>query len=895
MKRPLLSAYLFFIITTGYSQSVLDIPITGISEKKSLHIFLEDLEKKAAVKFFFVEDWLASFYVDANMNDQPLREILQQILTGTDISFSLLMDYAVIFTKDPRQAIERQNLLRRASLSRKHIERRVIGDPRKRKPASKVLLKGTVINETNKAKMAGALVQVNDVHTTVTDESGRYAVELISGEHVISFKHVNFAEKVIDLKIYEHGIIDITLEETPTILEEVVISDQAIVTSRVSQSSLKMKDIKRLPTFLGEVDIIKQLQSQAGVTTVGEVASGFNVRGGGVDQNLVLYDGVPVFNTSHALGFFTAFNPEAIEQVSFYRGGIPAEYGGRVSSVLNITSREGAYDKWTGGGGIGIISSHLTLGGPIKRDTTSVLASIRSSYSNWMLNAIKSNYKDVQSSSVSFYDGSLKISHRITSRTKLTVSGYASHDEFSLANDTVYSWNNLTGSVRLDHTNNKKLFSSITLGFGKYDYQLSENEIENAFDLRYSVTYPSLQVDFNYTGSHELSFGLHNTVYDFDPGSLTPTSNLSDAKRIKIQDERSLESALYLSDKFRLNENIFIEAGLRYVVFNRFGYGKVYSYRQGEPIEERNIVDSTFYQKGEIVKTYYGMEPRASMRYTIDDNASVKLGYNRIYQFLHLITNTAAVTPVDIWQSSNTHFRPQRADQLSLGYYRNFKGGMYEAFIEGYYKYVEYVLDFKDGANLILNDKLETALLSGYAKSYGAEISVNKIKGRFTGNANYSYSRSLRKVDSAFDAEEINNGKQYPSNYDQPHIVNLNWRYGISRRHFFSGNFTYHTGRPMSLPISTYRVDGIPVSNFSGRNQYRLPDYHRLDVAFIIEGNHKRKKAWDGTWVVSFYNIYARRNAYSVFLMEDNKGFLRPYKLSVVGSVIPSLSYTFKF
>jgi hypothetical protein len=894
LNRSLL--LLFLVVTTSAlkSQSLIEMPVSGVAGKTPLSDYLISIEKQKPVKFFFRQEWLDVFSIDQSFNGLTLHETFAKLLTGTDISYTLLFDYAIVFIKDPRQTLERQNLLRRAVQSRKYIEQHIIGDVKQNVPGTKVNLKGTVISETNSDKMAGVVVLVNDLPETTTDQAGSYQLSLTSGEHVISFQHVNFADKVLDLKIYKDGVINIKLEETPTILEEVVISDQAIVNSRTGLSALKIKDIKRSPTFLGEADVIKQLQTQPGVTTVGEVASGFNVRGGGVDQNLVLYDGTPVFNTSHALGFFTAFNPEAISNVSFYRGGIPAEFGGRVSSVLNITSREGNYEKWNASGGIGIISSHIAIGGPLKRDTSSIQASFRSSYSNWMLDAVKSNYKDVQSSDVSFYDGSLKFSHKFTDRTKLILSGYMSHDDFRLATDTVFNWNNFAASLRLDHTFSDRLYSSFTLGMGKYDYKMQETDPVKAFDLQYSVSHPSLKIDFNYNGRHELSFGLHNTLYDFSPGQLTPTTTSSDARAIKMDNEKSIETAVYFSDAFYLNEKTLVELGLRYSLFNRVGPGKVFSYSAGAPIEERNIVDSTYYSRGEVIKTYYGAEPRFSVRYTLNENSSIKLGYNRMYQYLHLITNTAAITPIDIWQSSNGYFKPQIADQISLGYFRNLKQSMFESFVEVYYKHIQNILDFKDGESLLLNDKLETALLAGTGRSYGAEFSISKVKGRLLGAVNYTYSRSLRQVNGLYQSERINDGKIYPSNYDQPHVVNLNWRYGISRRHFFSGNFTYHTGRPMSLPQSTFQINRVPVSDFSDRNQYRLPDYHRLDLALIIEGNHKRKKLWDGTWVISFYNFYGRKNAYSVFFMEDGSGKLRPYKLSVVGSIIPSLSYTFK-
>ncbi|HYG21005.1 MAG TPA: TonB-dependent receptor, partial [Ohtaekwangia sp.] len=630
-------------------------------------------------------------------------------------------------------------------------------------------------------------------------------------------------------------------------------------------------------------------------TTVGEVATGFNVRGGGVDQNLVLYDGVPVFNTSHALGFFTAFNSDAVSQVSFYRGGIPAEYGGRVSSVLSIASKEGPFDKWSGGGGIGAISSYLTVGGPIKKDTTSVIASVRASYSDWVLGAIKSNYRNLANSAMTFYDASLKVTHKFSDRTKLNVSGYTSLDEFSLVNDSIYASRNITASAQLNHAFSEKLFSLISLNFGRYGYTVREEDPANAFNLAYHITYPSLKIDFNYDGEHKLYFGLHNTLYDFNPGSLKPTHAESAARTIGLPNERSLESALYGGGSFNLSENVLIEAGLRTSLFRRFGPGILYAYASDKPRETGNIVDSTEFSSGENMKTYYGIEPRLSVRYSLSDNASLKLGYNRMFQYIHLVTNTAAVTPVDIWQSGNAYFKPQVADQISVGYYRNLKEDTYEAYTEVFYKHVSNVLDFRDGANLILNRHLETALLPGNSRAYGIEVSVNKVRGRLIGTLNYTFSRSWRRVDGTFQQDKINDGDPYPAHYDQPHVATLNWRYGISRRHFFTGSFTYRTGRPMSLPLSGYKVDGVPVVDFSERNLYRMPDYHRLDIAFVIEGNHKRKKLLDGTWVISFYNAYGRKNAYSVFFKDDGRGYITPYKLSVVGSIIPSVSYSFKF
>jgi hypothetical protein len=895
LKRFLLPI-LLFAVSTSFAQSLLDAPVR-IKEDKPAIAFFEELEKTSRVRFYFLEDWIRFSTVYSKDDGKKLKDVLDALMIESDLKYSLLFDYAIIFTRDPSIAIQRENLLYRAAASRKDIQTVTLGSREKDyRPGKRIIVSGKIKSEVNDEVIGNSIVYVNNLNLTFnSDATGNYSLNLPAGEHVITFQSQNFSDKVIDLRAYANGKLDIILEEAPTILQEVEVSDQAIVTGRAGQSSLLIKNLKRGPTFLGESDVIKNLQIQPGVTSVGEVSAGFNVRGGGTDQNLVLYDGIPIFNTSHALGFFSGFNPEAIGNVTFYRGGIPAEFGSRVSSVLNITSREGDYKKWSASGGIGIISSNVTVGGPIKRDTTSVIASFRSSYSNWLLRKVKSNYADIGESSLAFMDGSLKLAHKLNSRTKIQLSGYASQDEFSLANDTLYQWQNLSGSLRIDHTHSERLFSTVTLGFGRYGYNFRDDDPENAFKMQYGITYPSLNIDLNRNGDHSLSFGVHNTFYNFKPGLIKPTSSESTQGEIKMRDENSLETALYISDGFYWKENLYAEFGLRYSLYNRLGAGTVYNYTPGSAIEPRNTMDSTNYGAGEIMKTYHGPEPRVSLRYTLTPTASVKLGYNRIYQYMHLITNTAAITPVDIWQSSNTYFKPQIADQISLGYYRTFHDNMFEGFVEAYYKNIQNVLDFKDGASLIMNRKIETALLPGKAIAYGVEVSGSKVKGRLQGMVNYTYSRSLRKVDGLRENEKINSGEYYASNSDQPHVTNLNFRYGVSRRHFFSGNFTYHTGRPMSAPRDGYIIDNNVISDFSERNKFRIPDYHRLDLAFIIEGNHKRKKLWDGTWTISFYNIYARKNAYSVFYDEDPvTKKLEPYKLTVIGTVIPSLSYGFK-
>ena len=899
LKRYLLLIFLLSSVSLS-AQSILDSKLSGGEQGKSLTTILNELEKSQPVRFYFLSAWLEGIVFDQDYKGQPLRLALDNLFLGTDLNYLEMDGHAIVFVKDPTMAIQRINSINTAIKERKKIEKVNLGSLETGRRNAKIQIQGQIKDGKNNEPLTGASVYVSDLQLGVTtDSEGKFSLPIPAGEHIVTVNYINYEERVIDLAAYKDGEINLVLEEAPRMLDEIVVMDRAareVTTSRIGQTQFTMKEIKRQPAFMGEVDLIKQIQVQPGVTTAGEAASGFNVRGGGVDQNLILYDGMPVFNSSHVFGFFSTFNAEAIRDVTFYRGGIPAEFGGRVSSVLDITSREGDYEKWTGSGGIGIISSNFLLSGPIVKNKSSISVSLRSTYSDWLINTIRTNYVDLSNSSVSFYDGAAKLTHKFSDKTKITFSGYASHDQFRLQGDSTYQWDNLLGSLRLDHSFSSQLSSTFTLGSGTYQYEVNDRDPRTGFNLAYKITYPSAKADFNYQGGiHKISFGAQSTYYLFNPGTLEPTSTTSNIIPVQMDKQKSLESALYLSDGVTIKDKYFLEGGVRFSMFTAYGPGKVNIYEEGVPKSSSTQTDLIEYGAGEKIKTYTGVEPRLSLRYTINPNTSIKAGYNRIYQYLHLVSNTTAITPVDIWQPSNYHFKPQVADQVSIGYFKNFKEKTYEAFAEVYYKKINNILDFKDGADLILNDRLETDLLQGKGDAYGVETSIAKNEGRLTGSINYTYSRSLRTINGLNESERINNGSTYASNFDQPHIVNLVWKYNISRRYFFTGNFTYHTGRPVTTPLSGFLVDNMKVASFSERNQYRIADYHRLDIAFVLEGNHKRKKFWDGTWALSFYNVYARKNPYTVFFKDDGNGFLRPYQLSILGTILPSLSYSFKF
>jgi hypothetical protein len=896
LRKTILIVALTILTCTVSAQKTFDAQAVVVNEDQSLLQFMNSIEQQSDFRFFYLDNWLDPFQVSKELNGHPLSEILQRVVQGTEIDVIFLYDYAIIFFKDPQRELERDAIIESAMANKIKIDKIIVGSQGKISSDTKVKLEGTVRDKTNQTPVAGVTVVVHGQSINAqTDAKGHYQLALPPGDYILSFRFLNYEERMLNLSIYESGTIHVELDEVVTTLNEVVISDQSIVDKQIGYSAIKMTEVNRTPSFLGETDIIKSLQLKTGVTTVSEASAGFNVRGGGVDQNLVLYDGVPIFNTSHALGFFTAFNSDVIGESSFYNGGIPAEYGGRVSSVLSMTSREGSFQKWNGEFGIGFVSSNLTVGGPINRDTSSLIFSLRSTYSDWILNILQNEYQNIEHGSVAFYNGTIKYTQKLKAGGKLSISGYTSRDKFQLTNDSTNHWQNLALGARYGNDLGGDYHYGIGLYVGHYSFKVTEDDPATAFDLTYKIFYPSLKLDVIKDGNHELSFGFHSTFYNFKPGDLRPTSAESNSNSISMPNEMSLESALYIGDAFKLNPRLNLEVGLRLTMFNRIGPGLVYNYQPGAPLEPKNVVDSTQYADGEIMKTYIGPEPRLALRYTLGKHASVKFGYNRIYQYVHLISNTATVTPVDIWQSSNTYFEPQVADQVSVGYFTESKTGMWQGFVETYFKNIQNILDFKDGANLILNPKLETALLRGTGKSYGVEFSLRKMRGRLEAEINYTYSRSLRKVNGQFDSEKINNGDWYASNYDQPHIVNLSWRLAVIRKVYFSGLFTYHTGRPISIPIAAYEVNHIPVIDFSERNNYRLDAYHRLDLALVVEGSNKKNKRVQGRWTLSIYNVYGRKNPYSAFFDYNVAGAVKPKQISLIGVPVPSLTYGFKF
>jgi hypothetical protein len=900
LLRSFFFALFFCCAAAIQAQSLLETRFDGTEMGKTLTVVLHDIESKHHGRFYFNKEWIESIVIQDSYPGKTLAEVLDVLFAGTDLTYLSPYPQVVIILHDPTQAIVHRQALLKAVSERKKIERMTFGRSGKGLAKGKITVSGTVIDLKTDLPLAGANIRLGGSATaTSTDVNGKYSITIEPGSHILSFTFIDYEEKVIDLVAYEDASVNVKLAEIPVYLEEVVVEDRAtreVSQIRIGQTQLSMKEIKRTPPMLGEVDLIRKVQMLPGVTTVGEAASGFNVRGGSVDQNLILYEGMPMFNSSHVFGFLSTFNAEAIRDVSFYRGGIPAEYGGRASSVLDIRGKEGNYEKWTANVGIGIITTNAWLSGPLKKGKTSLMASFRSTYSDWLIHTVKSDYGNLKKSKVFFLDGSAKLTHLFSQRTKLSVTGYSSHDSFRLLGDSTYRWKSTLVSARLDHQFTSDFTGDFTIGQSNYAYDLDYGDSTSAANLAFKINSTNARAGFNYqSDQHKINFGWQGTYYQLYPGKQSPTSEVSTANTFSLDKQQAIETAIYGADAWSVNERIMVEGGVRVPMFTQFGPATLNEYRPDVPRDVTTVTGTTDYGKGKPIKTYFGIEPRLAFRWMLTPTSSVKAAYSRVYQFLHLVSNSTAVSPIDIWQPSGKYFKPQLSDQWSVGYFRDLKENKYSVSGEVFYKTIQNAVDFKDGAQLILNRHIETELLQGKGWSYGLETTFSKNQGIFQASFNYTYSRSLRQFAGPTDEESINFGKVYPSNFDQPHIINFNWKVNITKRHLLTGNWTYHTGRPITIPIAGFIFDNTPVSYFTLRNQYRVPDYHRLDIALVVEGTHRRKKLGDGTWVFALYNAYARKNVYTVFFRSSPSGITRPYRLAIIGTILPSISYNVKF
>lgn len=770
----------------------------------------------------------------------------------------------------------------------------------------KYTLSGTVVDSKSNETAIGVNIYVPELKTgTTTNEYGFFSITIPGGSYKIELSSVGYRDLEENITLDKNLKYTFKLTPAEEQLQEVIVTDNRQATNikkaEMSVNKLTTATIKKMPVVLGEVDILKSILLLPGVTNAGEGASGFNVRGGAADQNLILLDEANIFSSSHVFGFFSVFNPDAIKDLKLYKGGIPARYGGRASSVLDIYQKDGNSNKFSANGGIGLITSRLLLEGPLVKDKGSFLVAGRGSYAHLFLK-LDEQQKD---NSAYFYDLNAKLNYKLNENNSFYISSYFGRDVFKIANSFKNIYGNGTLNLRWNHLFSDKLFSNLSFIYSDYYYGLELDFIGLKWDS--DIKNYNIKYDFkNYISDNfKLNYGVNAIYYDFNPGTIQPLSSDSGINFKQLEKKKALEPAVYIDAEHEVSKKVSLSYGLRYSLFYRLGASKVFQYENNQAVvfnQEQQVYESATptgskaYGNNEVIYDYSNLEPRAAIAYQLTNNQSVKLSYNRMVQYLQLISNTSSPTPLDIWTPSDSFIRPQIADQIAVGFFKNFSNNDYSLEIESFYKTVKNRIDYIDGANLIANEDLEQIILNGRMRSYGLEMLLRKNEGKLTGWISYTLSRSQQQTPGR-DASEtgINNGEWYNSLHDKTHNLAVTSSYAFSKKWTFGANFIFQTGQPATFPTGQYQYQGISVPSYGLRNENRLPSYHHLDLSATLTPRKNVNRNWKGEWVFSIYNVYNRMNAASInFRQNIDTGANEAVRTSIFG-MVPAVSYNFKF
>lgn len=766
----------------------------------------------------------------------------------------------------------------------------------------KFTISGSLKDAATGEDIIGARIAVLEMPGTgaITNTFGFYSLTLPKGTYTLQFKSLGFG--IIEEKIELNANMTKNLELIPDAKTFDVVeittekADENITSGEMSVDKISIKDVETIPVIFGEKDIFKTMQLLPGVKSAGEGNSGFYVRGGGSDQNLVLLDGAPVYNASHLLGFFSVFNSDALKDVKLYKGGAPAEFGGRLSSVMDIKMKEGNAKQFSMSGGVGLIASRLTIEAPIVKDKGSFIISGRRTYADVFLKM--SDKEQLNKSTLYFYDLNLKANYRIGKNDRIFLSGYFGRDNFGFSDQFGFDWGNATGTLRWNHIYSDKLFGNTSFVFSNYDYKIKFGGGNQTFEIGSQIQDINIKEDFDWyiNSNNTIKFGANFIHHTFKPGEIETGSGIN-FELNDIENRFSTETSVYLQNEQKIKQRWVLNYGLRFDNFIQLGAGDFYTYN-----EAGDVIDTTTYGDWERVKTYNGLSPRAGFTFILNEVSSIKGNYGRTYQFVHLISNTTATSPTDIWLPSSSNIKPEIADQFALGYFRNFFDNKLEGSLEVYYKDMQNTIDYRDGAEVTLNPTVEGELLYGRGRAYGAEFLLRKKSGKLTGWVAYTLSRTERLFD------EINDNTWYPARQDRTHDVSIVAIYTLNERLTFSGTWVFYTGNAVTFPSGKYEIDGQVVNYYTERNGYRMPNYHRLDLGITLNnknfktitdpttGQEKQvPKRWESSWNLSVYNAYARENAYSISFKENAEtGQTEAVQLALF-KIIPSLTYNFKF
>ena len=764
----------------------------------------------------------------------------------------------------------------------------------------KFTLSGNIKDASNGEDLIGVTIFVKELPGvgTVTNVYGFYSLTLPKGSYTIQYSYVGYKTVEFKAELTKNIKNNIQISSGSTDLNVVEISaereDENVRSTEMSVAKINMKEIENIPVLFGERDILKTIQLLPGVKSGGEGNAGFFVRGGSSDQNLILLDEAPVYNASHLLGFFSVFNSDAIKDLKLYKGGMPAEYGGRLSSVMDIKMKEGNSKKLSATGGIGLISSKLTIEAPIIKDKGSFIISGRRTYADVFLKL--SSDPDQKNTTLYFYDLNLKANYQFNEKNRLFVSGYFGRDNFGFADRFSFNWGNSTATVRWNHLYNDKLFSNTSFIYSNYNYEIDIKAAGFSINSQIQDFTLKQDVDFFWNENNKLKFGGSAIHHTFDPGEISSTGE--SIGNTKIENRYSVESALYVSNEQKFNELWSATYGIRYSNFTQIGPGEIYTYN-----DKGEVTDTTKYTGNNAVASYNGIEPRLAINYIVNESTSIKTSYNRMYQYLHLLSNSSGNNPTDTWLPSSNNIKPEIADQIALGFFKNFKNNTYEFSIETYYKAMQNTIDYRTGAEITLNPTVEGELLYGKGRAYGLEFFLKRKKGLLTGWISYTLARTEVQFD------KINKGAWYPAKQDRTHDLSIVAMYDLSERVKLSSTFVFYTGNAVTFPTGKYVIDGQTINLYSTRNGSRMPNYHRLDLGLTLEGKNyrmvtnpetgnkeKKDRKFQSSWNFSIYNVYARENAYSFTFREkeDNPNQTEIVRLSLF-KIIPSISYNFNF
>lgn len=917
MKRILITIFAALLPVLMFGQD--KILLERSYEESSLPQFAETLEQDEGIRVFYHQSWADSIKISTVNKGEALDEVLAKALKETKLVFYIQSRQVYIFKGaplitdypqfDPRedpeieqikiadtQGQDKEQYLVTKSISEKR--NLLVGSREQVQRGRKSVVSGHIKNFKTGEALIGATIYVKETGAgTISDVDGNFELTLDPGNYSIMVQHMAMKESEYGLSVLSDGALNLELDENLIELEEITVTDNRHSNVKgmfMGYERISVKSMKSVPVVLGEKDVLKIVQLLPGVQNAGEGSAGFNVRGGAADQNMFYINNISIYNTSHLFGFFTSFSPDIVSDFSLYKNNVPAKYGGRIASIFNITTRQGNKNNFFAQGGISPITAHMAIEGPIVKEKVSFVASGRSTYSDWILKRL--NDYDLQNSNASFNDFTVGIDAIVSSKDHLNLFLYSSSDRFTLSSKSDYEYSNTGASLRWDHRFSETFTSDFSLSTSDYQFSTADkNNISEAYSHKYALRHTEARADFVQLKlkDHRIEFGMNAIWYDLNRGDILPFGAESSRIPVDLGREQGIESGIYISDEFELFPSLSVLLGLRYSIYGYLAPSDINYYEEGEPRNQYSYLE-TVHQESGVVKSYSGLEPRAALNYQLGANSSLKASYSRLQQFIFLLSNTIAIAPNDQWKLTDYHIAPPVSDQVSLGFYQDIRDPSLNLSVEIYKKWINGIVEYKDGADFISSEAIETQVLQGSQNSRGIEFMVRKNSDRLTGWLSYAFSRSTVTVDGKHIEDQINSGNPYSSNFDKPHSLNLVANYKISRRVSVSSNLVYSTGRPVTMPVATYYAEGRPYLLHSSRNAYRIPNYFRMDLSLNLEGNLKSKKFAHSFWMLNIYNLTGRENAYSVYYeVIDNQ--VNGYQLSIFGRPIVTISWNFKF